>query len=395
MAAILLIVVPFKSKLAWVAIIFGSALVLILRFDFLNKIQKRSKFWLGTSIVGIVVLIVSAGYNLLSEAANNGRLLIWKISSQMWQEQSIFGIGLTRFASEFNIVQANYFESGGTDTEALLADNVKYTSNDFIQIGVELGLVGLLIFVTILGIVLFSKTKNHSGIPIKGALLAWLVLALFSNTLFVLVTGLLFIVLLAYLSGQQTETASFKKNGKYANCACSSILFFASIFLCIWVVKTYPAVQNWKKGNLYYSADQYKRTEQYYSKAFKALSYDGQFLQNFGQCLWKLGKNEASLKLLNLAKDYHNDPPLYCNIGLNYYGLDQYQKAEQSFLKAHHMVPNRWYPEYLLAKNYCSTGKRKQAATLAQNLLEKELKKESTVAHEIIQELKALSAIAY
>lgn len=395
MAAILLMVVPFNSKLAWIAVISGSVLVVVLRFDLITRIQKRSKIWLRTSIVGIAVLVVSGGYYLLSEAFNNGSILIWKISSQMWQKQSIFGIGLTRFASEYNLAQANYFENGGTDIEALLADNVKYAFNDFLQIGVELGIVGLFFFVAIPVIALFSKTKDNSVIPIKGGILVWGVFAVFSHPSFVLVTAVLFLVFLAFLSHQQKRDKSFIKNRLYRKIGFSLILFLASFFMGVWVAKTYPAVQNWKKGNQYYSVNQYKRTEQYYTKAFKALSYNGQFLQHFGQCLWKLGKNEASLKFLTFAKDYQNDPPLYCNIGLNYYGLGQYQEAEQSFLKAHHMIPNRWYPEYLLAKNYFSIGKRKEAAILAKNLLEKELKKESTVAHEILQELKALSAISY
>lgn len=55
-----------------------------------------------------------------------------------------------------------------------------------------------------------------------------------------------------------------------------------------------------------------------------------------------------------------------------------------------YMNPSRFYPKYLLAKLYDETGQREKAVTTANELLDKEIKIESTAIEEIKVEMRKI-----
>ena len=62
----------------------------------------------------------------------------------------------------------------------------------------------------------------------------------------------------------------------------------------------------------------------------------------------------------------------------SYNATGESKKAEAAYLHAWHMNPSRFYPKYLLAKLYDETGQKEDAVKVAKELLEKEIKVEST-----------------
>ena len=77
-------------------------------------------------------------------------------------------------------------------------------------------------------------------------------------------------------------------------------------------------------------------------------------------------------------------------MGKNYQTMKQYPQAESAFLKASHMVPNRLYPLYLLARLYAATGRSEEARTTARRALNLKLKVESVQTREMQEELQKL-----
>ena len=70
--------------------------------------------------------------------------------------------------------------------------------------------------------------------------------------------------------------------------------------------------------------------------------------------------------------------------------MKQYPQAESAFLKASHMVPNRLYPLYLLAKMYHESGQTDKAITTARLLLEKAPKVPSSATEEMKRDMQKL-----
>lgn len=65
-------------------------------------------------------------------------------------------------------------------------------------------------------------------------------------------------------------------------------------------------------------------------------------------------------------------------------------EAEQAYLHAWHMAPAKFYPLYLLAKLYDETGQKEKAVEMANKVMEKEVKIESTAIREIQEEMKKI-----
>ena len=84
------------------------------------------------------------------------------------------------------------------------------------------------------------------------------------------------------------------------------------------------------------------------------------------------------------------DPMLYNIMGQNYQALEQYQQAEACFFKAANIVPNRLYPYYLLTKLYHEMGDDEKVNEMANIVLTKEPKVNSTAIREMRQEVREL-----
>ncbi len=111
--------------------------------------------------VSIVLLLAAYGLYWLKPASANGRLLIWKISALMISEHPM-GIGIGMFEHDYNLRQGLYFESGAaSESEQQTADIVCMAYNDYLEQGVETGIIGILFLVAFYASVLWLALREH------------------------------------------------------------------------------------------------------------------------------------------------------------------------------------------------------------------------------------------
>ena len=97
------------------------------------------------AVVTLLVISVAAVrmYQMKRDSAD-GRLLVWKVSASMIAEHPM-GCGYGLFPKHYNLRQAEYFhEEHGTETERRNASFVYMAYNDFLEHGVEGGVIGML-----------------------------------------------------------------------------------------------------------------------------------------------------------------------------------------------------------------------------------------------------------
>ena len=97
------------------------------------------------AVVALLVVSVAAVrmYQMKRDSAD-GRLLVWKVSASMIAEHPM-GCGYGLFPKHYNLRQAEYFhEEHGTETERRNASFVYMAYNDFLEHGVEGGVIGML-----------------------------------------------------------------------------------------------------------------------------------------------------------------------------------------------------------------------------------------------------------
>jgi O-antigen ligase len=104
-----------------------------------------------------------------------GRILVWKISVQMFSKFPISGVGFNNFSSLYNLYQGRFFNQGlGTEIERLSASPISYAFNDYLESAVEFGILGLVIFALFWYLIMknvwdafrrFHTVRGHKAMP--------------------------------------------------------------------------------------------------------------------------------------------------------------------------------------------------------------------------------------
>lgn len=362
------IILPFtESRAAWIAALVGVLLVAW------QKITTKGKKFIVFSFMALVasIILLYGLYHMKKDSAD-GRLLIWNVSSTIIKKHPVFGVGSGRFASFYGQAQADYFLQGkGTEKQTLLADHPDYAFNELIHIAVELGILGLILYLLVIVMCLFQKKKQGFE-STHASLVVLIVFGFFSYPFSVLPLVVLFVGLLAAIVSQ-THPLKWQMSYK------EHIVWLVGVTLLTVAVacKVLPRLQSYKgwheASGLFRSGSNIDALDEYLL-LYPKLRYEKNFLIEYGFCLSRLSKYEESNQVLIEYLELGCNPEVYNYLGNNYKAMGQYDKAEQSYLRSSFITPNRHYPEYLLMKLYNDTGKKTEASEKAQFLIDKPVK---------------------
>ena len=114
-----------------------------------KAIQKHIQLFAISSIILFVAItaVILVG-NIQKAQAGDRRLLIWNITTQAIMEHPVTGIGIGGFPATYAKEQSAYFETDtASSKEKQTATCPQYAYNEYLQIGLELGITGLLFFI--------------------------------------------------------------------------------------------------------------------------------------------------------------------------------------------------------------------------------------------------------
>lgn len=391
----ILVLLPItQCRTAWLAIIISSIYIIGL-----NKIKSYWKSirpqWQIVSLCTfcIILFIGELGIYQLKADSADGRLLIWKIALQPLTEYGLTGSGFGSFAKVYGDAQAHYFEQQTRpEREQMLVGAPEFCYNEYLQIGIEQGVVGLLIF---LGFIFLAfKNIRHCQIwgakAYGGALTSILVLACFSypfriNSLLLLSIFIITTMLCFPIKNRNISTI---------------------ITLCVTLIACYSlgiighpihrqANEYWKKLQAYFYQGEFETISEKYALLYPYLSKEPSFLFEYGQCLSQTGQYEKSNEILEKGTHYSSDPMFFNIMGKNYQQLKQYDKAEYMFYQAIYRIPHKLYPYYLLMKMYIESNQIKKATEIAKTIIRKKLKVESIHTNKMKKEAQEFLSSAY
>ncbi|MDD5607973.1 MAG: O-antigen ligase family protein [Ignavibacterium sp.] len=397
------------SRTSWLALGAGILFILWYKYHLAEKLKIifNSKIKLVSALLISLILsivLVSSLYQLKPESAL-GRLLLWKVSINIIEDNPIIGIGFNRFSVAYNNYQSDYFAKGyGSNSEKFLADNVRHAHNEYLQIGAETGLIGLLIFLGIIFSALkFPLINNYQNtgqqltekliisISTKAGLIALLVFALFSFPLHILPNLINFFFLLAVLSGSNdiflVRELTFSK--KVFKPAALIVIVIVSLF-AVKYQNLYETYNKWNLGYMAAKGGYFDIAEKEYEDLIPELNSNGEFLFFYGASLSALGNYNEALKFLEQAKLNFSDPNLYITLGQSYAKLLNFPKAESNIMHASNITPHKLFPKYLLAKLYYNHNMQEKAMNTADEIINLEAKIKTTASEEIKIEMKEL-----
>ncbi len=343
------------SRAAVAGIVAGAMLAVVLYFP--RYIKRHRKYIIAA---GVIILVAGSAflYNYRKGSAD-GRLFIWRVSADMIADKPLLGHGVGRFAYEYMPYQARYFEQHRDSKYVMVADEVALAFNEFIHITTEQGAVGLLLF----GFILFSIFWSGNNVIAKSGIAAWCGFALFSYPAEIFPIMALFSVLLACVDGE----AVFRFNRRRA---LSVIAAAVSAVLCIVCFTEIRRVQCTEKllrnGDLAALEQQFERYK--YNVVFNSL-----YFRHYAERPVDL----IDLDRVPLARSCCEG---FCAVGKLYERLGMYRNAENYYIAASNMIPNRIAPKYSLWELYTRTGQASDAHRIAWEIIRQPVKVEGTYA---------------
>lgn len=397
MLLILSILPAGMSRSSWLAAVAAMGIVCLYhepcRRLLLRGWRKlRGRSWWIVGIGGALLCVLLLGLYGMKKDSADGRLLMWKIEVRAMQEHPWIGVGLGNFGGAYGEAQADYF-AGTTvrEQEEKVAGAPEYGFNEYLQLGMELGMIGLLLFLGVLGMAAWQLIR--SGQPeapaVLGGLAAYAVFACFSyplNVLPLIVVLVLFLALAGTMAGKDRVSADLHRKGRQLvvwGVAMAGFLITEEIVRD--KAELRQAYVHWKEEQHYFNMNIFEETVAHYRELYPCLKDQPRFLFEYGQCLSKTGQYEEAIRILSEGVRLSADPMFYNIMGRSAQALGRYGEAETYFEQAARRVPHRLYPLYLLAKMYFESGQPEKGREMAWRVLRKEPK----VMSEVVKEMKA------
>jgi tetratricopeptide (TPR) repeat protein len=398
--SILLVLPASRSRAAWLAAGVSSALLLAIKYQikyhFQRIFNKGYKKVIAVSLMVLLIAVSLYGIYLFKKDSADGRLLIWTVSANIIKDYPLFGVGFDRFKAHYMNYQAAYFQDQPESKYAMVADNVQYAFNEVFQFFVENGLLsGLIALAVFIYVVFHVNFRQATFVVILVALLSIITFSLFSYPTYILPMMLILIMLLSFTSEKLdnnylTYHSSNKDFGMLTISFLSLVILFGIGFSFISIYKLSNNYRNWNNANRNYNFGMYEESIKYYKESYAQFSRNGEFLQHYGKAFSMAESHENAIIILKQAGNHYNTTITFTTLGDSHQMTGNNTNSEKSYMHAYYMVPNRFYPKYLLAKLYDNIGETDKAVETAKDLLEKELKVNSSAVDEIKTEMREL-----
>ena len=398
--AIIVVLPAGMSRTAWIAAAVSCGWVYWVQRIGWEKTKRYINGNRTLTIVSSILILISiagalAGIYLLKKDSANGRLLLWKVTGQAIREQPWTGTGTGGFPAAYAEAQAEYFTSGkASETEMMVAGCPEYGFNEFLQIGLEQGLVGLMVFVLLLGYSLFRGVKNRQ-IGVAGGILALMVFSLASYPLQLPEFWVVLVVLMGVICtsvASDTPPTPSREGRKILSVAMIGCLTFCCGWI-FWQQKGYyQGYKKWNTMKMLYNNKAYEAACDGYEELVPLLGHKPELLFETAQCLSKAERFTDANVLLERAMKLSGDPMIHYMAAKNEQAQGNFPEAERLLLHAIDMLPERIYPYYLLTKLYAEPTffQEDKFIKATDAVLTKEPKVESTAIREMRTEVKSM-----
>ena len=387
-ALMILIVLPAgMSRTAWIASIIACGWVYWYKYGAMQVKALLEKYRIKPIVffIGLLFIIIMFAFGLfvLKKDSALGRLLLWKVTGKAIMEQPFTGVGLGGFPVAYAEAQAKYFSSGkASGPEIWVADCPDYAFNEFLQIGLEQGIIGLLLFMLLLCYSIASGIRAKQ-IGVVGSLLA---LMIFSLASYPLQLPELWVVLVFLLAVSNNDAGKFR----YVRKRSAVLLIIGGLGLsaygfCSHGLQYYPAYKEWRYVKQLHNAGIDDSVIDAYTNLTLQLPHRPELLFETALCFNGEKRYEQATHWLYRAMKLSNNPMIYYVTAQNEQLMGNYHHAERLLLHSIQMLPERIYPYYLLTQLYSDSlfFQKDKYCKVAKYVLEHRPKVESPAIQEM------------
>ena len=380
------------SRAAWFASLISCGYVVLRTYHVKVKsfVSEHRYAVLGVFFVG--ALFASGAYFMKRESAD-GRLLIWKITSQAiagnpWGERNG-----RDFSAIYGDAQERYFtDCAYSKSEAWVAGTPDFAFNEYLQIAVEYGIWVSALFITVLLVLsMIAWSRKHLA-GVGGCLVSLMVFACFSYPLHIPAIVSVWLLTVMVLCGEGLAMIKRKLNAV----AVQLVVVVTGLTVSVNMYGMYSArtqsVREWMPVRVLYHSEAFDSASEEYGKLYDKMSWNNDFCFEYGRALYKAGSYSEAEEVLLKAMKVSGDPMILNILGRNAQESGEYGKAEMYLLRSTYRLPERVYPHFLLVKLYAEPlyFDRIKLIREAEYVLNTEPKVNSTAIREMRQEVKKI-----
>lgn len=350
LTAMLIILPSTESRTAWIALIATCISILIIKNCKNKRIRLNLKTFSMVIVATIVIVIGCVGaYHLKKESAN-GRFFMWKIEQHIICEHPS-GIGLGMFPSEYCKAQEEYFTNNDTsESEQFSAICPDYAFNEYLQICIENGVIGLLLFLCWIILCLIYSIKK-SLLHLMSGIISICILSLASYPLQLPSFWIVLILMTALATSSSNSPISLTIRSKF--CILLSLLTGAlSIFITIDQYKFRTIYKALHEGEYYYAMKRYADAFEAYDRILYIKPNDVQILYKMSICMYYTKQYDQALSLVDKALEKGYNYSLFILKGAIELETKNYEDCAINLRTASRILPYKIYPYYLLTKLY-------------------------------------------
>lgn len=416
------------SRAGFLAALCGAGLYFAGKLN--AKTRKHKTITITASAIVVAGLITVLF--LYRPASARARLLTWRVSADMIAAKPVSGHGAGSFNDHYMLWQAKYFETHPDSDFVMVAANVGYPYNELLHVGIEQGIVGLILAAAVF-VMAFSACPRDRRNPVFKAMLAALVVfSMFSYPANVFPLMSLFAVLLGCLTVKSFRRLPVRK-------WLMAVVMVTAICLLVFAVRSYSRyatlsenIASLQKGdgnagyddahlncddpnhshNNTLGMDCFRKPEHIHDHAVCSdpshshtaspvtcndysdhdhnhFNVDGHSGAGYSKIrnnaylrdrylMW-LAQNTDNAQDLELLADVTPACETYIAVGDAFAWLGVYADAERYYRTASYMIPTRMMPNYSLWKLYVETGDTVKAVQAARKIMLQPLKIENII----------------
>jgi O-antigen polymerase len=333
-------------------------------------------------LVPPLFIVISSLLFYYKTGSSQGRMLLYKISTNILKDNWLWGIGYGQFKVMYNEYQAAYFSTHDLNNkEALLANNSFYAFNDLMQATIENGLLAFLLLAIFL-FLLVQQVKNvitnpgnkHLFTAAVASLICIATGSLFSYPLQVFpitVQALLCIAIInSFASNKRYQIEIAWRWRKFVRLGMAGLAFLLLLHYCFYLsykIKSHQAFELKRTGFKQKALKLYEELENSYIR-------DGNVLYSYAQELYHHNELQRAALVIVNAKKYYCTSDVYKLSAAIENELHNFSEAEKDYKTAIYMVPNRMLSRNDLLEYYLERKDTANAIYWANSIIQMPVK---------------------
>lgn len=337
---------------------------------FLNKNQPNRIFAFIT--IAFVLLIITSSF-ISKNVSSKNRIGIWENSIELIADKPLQGFGFGMFEKEYNLYTAQQ--------KIINTEHINMPYNDFLELGVEGGIVAFILWVSFL-ICLWKYNSTNFDFSILSIILAFTAIQLTNFGFKAIPAMVLFLVFISFTANKSTYKNNISTLRSPINLFITSFLIFCSFAYMFFVSnKIETFYDEWMIGKKNIDENTIISYQKLNSKMYNYAPYH----ENFGDAYQKLKNYKSALNQYLIALKTSSNPDLFLKTAYCYFRLGNYNYSEIYYQTAENIQPNKLISKFSLLKVYLHEKDTLKVIQQSKQILQTQSKINSNRAKEIKQ----------